>query len=498
MEAWSLNRYRRPRLQVDAIGREKDGRVVTITAGEEIYRLACDSVAGAEQVAAGLIELRDPDACLWQAVRDRGAKSSWGIIGSFLDAHSLIGETPDEAETKLAARARVIADRITGAAAAALDGLGAETCSRLRANAAAVLDRINYRPCDSEWAICGADLYTAANDRNFFLGLLTLEFSYMHRCAPVALAGSTLLLSEIAGCNGERAEVWRERIAGDVGWHYDERDFDAHLTLVTHCILSSIDDAAMRFPIPPLPHLVPASGLEFMRQAELLTRAALANWGPNRYVRAISTLRNIDSPLVTGCYIEEYHVTRRFVEIITPMLRKRLADPLRALMFRYYSEELGHEEFERATCLALGVAGEALDQAVPLPLHFAFVDALTEAAEQDPIAFFAVVMVTEGMLGDPSIVSDRLAKIGRRHQSFCEVSQRHDQLNQDLHHASIARLAFEHIASITKERQQRAFSWLLFLLELNHRAWDGVADFYGIQDKLRMHGLLGRPWITEA
>jgi hypothetical protein len=497
VEPWSLDRYRRPRLGVDTIGRDNGGRVVTLTAGNTVYRLECDTVAGADRIAADLLQLRDPGAPLWHVVRSSDVESGWGVLGTFLDARSLISEA-DGVEIASTVTAQSVVDRTMRAALATLEGVGPKTRARIRANAAGFLESAGYRPSDGSFAGAAADLAAASRHDNFFLGLLGLEFSYMRRCAPVAMWASTLLLCEIAGHPGGGSDAWRERVALELGWLYEERDFDAHLTLVAYCIVQSAGEVTTRFPAPELPTLASAAGLEFMRRAELLTREALAQWGSNRYVAATAALRDIESPLVAGCFIEEYHVTRRFVEIITPMLRKRLSDPLRVLMFRYYSEEIGHEEFERATCESLGVAGRNLDRAIPLPLHFAFVDALTEAAEQDPICFFAVIMVTEGMLGDPSVLSDRLAEAGRRHRKFRKVSQRHDQLNQDLHHASIARLAFEHVGPIGPDRQQRALRWLLFLLELNHRAWDGVADFYGPQSTLRMHGFLGVPWTPEA
>jgi hypothetical protein len=86
MEPWSLNRYRRPRLHVDAIGIEERGHVVTLTAERQVYRLACDSLDGAERIAAELARLRDPDAPLWHVLRDSDPDSSWGMLGSFLDS----------------------------------------------------------------------------------------------------------------------------------------------------------------------------------------------------------------------------------------------------------------------------------------------------------------------------------------------------------------------------------------------------------------------------
>ena len=128
-----------------------------------------------------------------------------------------------------------------------------------------------------------------------------------------------------------------------------------------------------------------------------------------------------------------------------------------------------------------------------MPLHLAFVNTLIEISERDPIAFFAAIMVTEGMLGEQSAVSDMMAEVSRTNDEFRRVSRLHDQLNRELHHTAIARQAFEHIAFITVDRQRRALNWLLFLLELNHRLWNDLVDFYMPQSTFQMHGFLGRP-----
>lgn len=498
MEAWSLARYRRPRLDVDAIIRDGDGKVITLTAGKQVYRLACDSADGAERIAGQLLQLRDPDAPLWTVVRDSDPDSSWGTLSSFLDDRSLVGETTDGAELAFSAKAKSIVERSVEAGAAVIASAPPEYRGRIRANAAAFLELDADPSSEGSRPDSGFDLDSAVENPNFFLGLLAVEFLYMRRCAPVAWCASWLLLSEIAGLESDSPDVWSDRIAADMGWFFTERDLDAHLTLVAHCIVHSASEGAARFPTPPRANLVPLAGLEFMRKAEILTRTVLATWGPNRYGAAIGTLSDIRSAMVKGCYIEQYHLTQRYVEVITPMLHKRLSDPLRTLMFNYYSEELGHEEFERATCEALGVTGAMLDRAIPLPLHLAFVDALIEISERDPIAFFAAIMVTEGMLGEQSAVSDMMVELGRTHQEFQKVSSQHGQLNQALHHTAIARLAFEHIPVVSADRQQRAFNCLLFLLELNHRLWDSVADFYGPQKSLRMHGFLSKPWRPSS
>jgi hypothetical protein len=230
-----------------------------------------------------------------------------------------------------------------------------------------------------------------------------------------------------------------------------------------------------------------------MRQTELMTRDALRLWGPNPYVTALHELEDANAPIIAGPYIEQYHVTRRFVEIVCPLLSKRLAPPLRAMMFRYFSEEVGHEALESTTCAALGVSERALQLMLPLPLHFAFVDALTVVAETDPIASLASIMVIEGVFGEPPRLSLRLAAVGRMNPSFPETAQQHEDLNETLNHNSIARDAFEHISAVSPGRQARAMQRVLFLLELNHRAWSGITGFYGEQKVLSLQGRLGQP-----
>ena len=67
------------------------------------------------------------------------------------------------------------------------------------------------------------------------------------------------------------------------------------------------------------------------------------------------------------------------------------------------------------------------------------------------------------------------------------------ELNETLNHNSISRDAFEHIAAVSPAAQRRVMHRILFLLELNHRAWQGIAEFYGRQDELWLPGSFGRP-----
>src|ERR1700682_5848557 len=180
------------------------------------------------------------------------ADSSWGILGSFLDTRSLIAETIDGADGVLSAKARSIVDKAIHAATAAVEIASLEDRTKFRAGAVAFLEMIDQQSPDGGWSAFSPDFNAAAKHDNFYLGLLAVNFSYMRRCAPVAWCASRLLLSEIAGLNFDPLNLWIDRIAADLGWSYAERDLDAHLTLVAHCIVQSVLNSASRFVAPQL------------------------------------------------------------------------------------------------------------------------------------------------------------------------------------------------------------------------------------------------------
>src|SRR5262249_14368619 len=145
--------------------------------------------------------------------------------------------------------------------------------------------------------------------------------------------------------------------------------------------------------------------------------------------------------------------------------------------FRYYDEEVGHERFERDTCLSLGVQQSELDETLPLPLHTAFVDTFTLCAMQEPVAYLLSIFVTEGLFGAPSDVNVRLADLVDSVR-FREVSRRHEHLNDELNHPSLTRLALNDIHSVDSSLMRRAIQFLRYFVELNWRAWDDLFAYY--------------------
>ncbi len=497
MERWTYDRYRAPQLAVENIETGADPRTVLLHSGPKVYRLAFDDTGAAAEVAAQLATLRGADAPLWTMLRESSPDSPWRALATFLDSRSLIRECADESEQALGQAKSRAAELVAGTAAAILAPLSEErraASARLAAEMLARLDRAAIAGCRFSFK---TDVFDPAVQPNFYQALLAVEFDYLGVAAPVTLTIVESLLGHIAEPNGSvlsaRANARLEEAAG----LYDEHDLESHLWLIGQLLVASTGPDSHRLATAPLPEVALCSGLEFMRRTELVTRDTLELWGKNAYVAALDEAGE-GAPLIAGPYIEQYHVTRRFVEIIAPLLSRRLGRPLRALAYRYYSEEVGHEELESATCESLGVTVRALDLAIPLPLHFAFVDALTQVARTDPIASFASIMVIEGVFGEPPRMSLRLAAVGAPSPGFLEAAEEHEELNDSLNHNSIARDAFECMAAVGPARQLEAMRKILFLLELNHRAWAGIAAFYGPQQRLVLNGRFGAPLDPQS
>lgn len=491
MDLWTFQRYQHPRLFVDAVDHEKGRAIVSLRSGPQIYRLAFDDDDAAAQTAEDLKTLRDSSAPLWRALHDSPCDSSWHDLANFLDTRSLIGEARDGAANQLAGQTERILACIDGTRAAVLEGLSAERRAIVASHANVLRQRLS-RPAPLGLSFAPRENpFDAATQPNFFLALLSVELEYFRRLSPLTLAATDLLLGSMVDEAAGADTTGTSQTLSDTAGLYDERDLASHLWLVGTCLVSSSGDGAARLPTAPIPDLRLTSGMEFMRQTEMLSRATLIGWGENPYVAAINKLGGAFTPLVAGPFIEQYHVTRRFVEIIAPLLSMRLAAPLRSMMFRYYSEEYGHEALESTTCEALGVAEETLGKVLPLALHFAFVDTLTLLADVDPITSFAAVMVIEGIFGEPPKMSLRLVAAAGNNADFRKVASDHDGLNETLNHNSISRNLFEQITAVSPARQADTMLRILFLLELNHRAWDDITKFYGPQDQLWLQGAFG-------
>ena len=216
---------------------------------------------------------------------------------------------------------------------------------------------------------------------------------------------------------------------------------------------------------------------------------ALEQLGASQYAQALLSDSTEISPLVQGLYVEQYHVTDRFVEIVAPLMTKRFPRAVRSRLFQYFQEEYGHEAYELATCVALGLDEGDVRRSVPLPLTTLYVDAYTVIARQRPVALFAALMVTEGLLGQQSPVHTRLAELVENTARAGSTASRHTDLNDELNHASLSRLFLADVPSVSPADQRYSLEAALFILEANFRQLESVAIYYGGQQQLSFHGI---------
>jgi len=492
MDLWTFQRFQQPRLSVDTVDHDAGQGVIRLQSGQQTYRLALDDDHAAARLAEDLRTLADSTAPLWSELRSSTPESPWFHLATFLDTHSLVAEGRDGAVDVLATQAlrvRQYAERTTQAI---LEGVSPERRARMAKEASALRGRLDRPTAHRPLFEPDGDPLDADVQPNFFLGLLHVEFEYFRRSSPLTLAAVDLLFAAIADEHDDDASVAVRSPLTEVAGVFDERDLASHLWVVGNALAESTGSDALRYPTAPIPSLPALSGLEFMRQTELVTRDTLMGWGESPFVTAIDLLDGAYAPLVAGPFIEQYHVTYRFVEIIAPLLRMRTSPGLRSQLFQYFSEEYGHEALESTTVEALGVAESTMKKLLPLPLHYAFVDALTLLADLDPISSFASVMVIEGVFGEPPRMSLRLAAAARDNAAFRAIFGDHDQLNESLNHNSLSRDLFAHVAAVSPARIALAIRRILILLELNHRAWRGITDFYGPQSQLQVQGPYGR------
>jgi hypothetical protein len=232
----------------------------------------------------------------------------------------------------------------------------------------------------------------------------------------------------------------------------------------------------------------PCSGLALAARAERLLLSALDQLGSNAYASAALASHEI-TPLVKGLYIEQYHVTDRFIEILGPLLSRRLKRNLRARLFQYFQEEYGHEAFELATCVALGMNEAEVRVSVPLPLTALYIDAYTVLAHRLPTAFFTSIMVTEGLRDQHSPVHEHIAALVESALHAGDIVAKHGETNDELNHPSLSRLFLADVPHVSAAEQRYSLEAALFMLEVNMRQLESVAFFYGDQTQLQFHGL---------
>jgi hypothetical protein len=498
MERWTLNRYEQPYLAVSAVRVEPDTRELVLVAGQNEYALEQEGGDPAE-IADRLRALRSPSAPLWRQLRTEPDTPAWTSLLDQMDVLGLLRDAAADRREQESRDLRELEEAVRAAVAAALAAASPADREGLRDGLARVLACVEplLRQVGAE-VVPGAPGTEAAayvspldafKPGNFYLRTLLAQAHYLRRSAPLSLTCNVLAMHGIArelgmAVSEADAALARALLGELAAGVYSLRDVRNHLGCVDYFLVRSARaEAALRARSGWQP-MGRKPGLTFMLEMEQAALELAAQMGTPRFLKAV---RAPDAPLslAQGCYLEEYHVTCRFVEILTPMLGKRLREPLRRRMFRYYAEEVGHEAFEMASCRSLGIPDEYILNSRPLPLHVAYVDIFTHLAEVSPVGYFVSLFITEGFLGTASPLEEPMKRLTQQEGTFAEGAGKHAALNEEYNHTSLSRLFMAEVPSVGEQTQALAFSYMHLLLELNHRAWDGVLEAYAS----------GAPWL---
>lgn len=484
MERWAVEKYRAPSLTAGVISRNDDAQSVMLNVPDgQLIDLHITGLP-VEQLESTLHDLENPDSLVWKEIKDQRAASWVCSLVKQLDDLSLIDET-------------FVSQREAGDLLDQIEFIVQRAVAILLNN---ILPRaVMYRPhLDTVRALLFEVRQTAPThgvpllwldgcEGNFALQSIALQVNFVSRNFPEILAVWRRIFNRVlAKLDGKDAVLEDEAEFALSRFNTaDARNIETYALSLVHfmtLVPLRVGKRMTTFDLPA-PNRA-SSGLAVTVTAEKLLTNALQQLGVSSYSTALAEqLRGI-SPLVQGIYIEQFHVTCRFVEIIGPLLTRRFKPELRSRMFNYFQEEFGHEEYELETCAALGLDPACVESSIPLPLSTLYIDTYSVLAQEAPLAFMLALMVTEGMLEQKSPLHAKLDDIIEQSIQAREIASKHHEVNDDLNHSSLTRLFLSEVQHLSPQQQVEMLQAALFILEVNFRALEEAAVFYSGKNKI--------------
>lgn len=468
LERWSVQRYRKPHLHIQAI-RRLDA-MLELDSQRGVFRLACDSATSIDDGLLPLLEsLRDPGHALWRAIgqRETGVADLAPML-SELDHLGLIHDC-----------APADASDVQRAMTEALHAWSAELGEAIAAHgepAALLVELLASRLT----AVSGEPFDATLREPNFAILTLLLQARYLRIDAPLVLGMLTVGLHAATrrarlGQHG----LWWSGIDKLPAWSVEEwrcglLDPDTllgYLAAAGDLVRSALGPDAGRRARAFSGATIARSGINFVVDLEGDIARTVAALGPSAAEAAMRDT-GLAPRVVRAAYLQEYLVTCRFVECVAPLLSHRFAGPLRDAVHRYFAEEMGHEQFEYDNCLSLGIDAADIGAAAPMPLHLAFVDIITALARDMPIAFFCASIFTEGFIGGEETLVTLAQQAFPDDQALLRTLGRHDSLNDEADHRGVGRDWMSHVPVVAPATQAVVGEVVAYLAELNWRMWD--------------------------
>jgi hypothetical protein len=500
--AWNLSSYRRPFLAADKVTRAGD--YVLIERAGETFELSIEG-GGITDTLAALQRFQRPGDPLWEdALRD--PNHVWRDLLEQLDTLTLLRDD----ETSVTAEAAAESKQIDGDAHALAEWLKAASV----AAPARQVQKLARQVLEAAVAAGTGEFPEQDRPRSgrFIHDLLMRMVRLWRRTSPLSLSALSLALTEFLEEVGENSGTrgWKTRWNGwraEAGGVFEPADVRLHLQTAGALMGLAAAGDDQRICTLPARSSGHVSGTNLMLEAEWLAVGALRQLGSSSFHEALE--QGLTSrKLAAGIYVEQYHLSRRFVEILGPMQMRRLRSDLRDLVFHYYAEEVGHEEFEQEAAMCLGVTDDEISRSLALPFFAAYLELLTDIADVNPVGLLLCILVTEGFPGTRTPINAALQRAGLAPRS--EVVTRHEAVNVDLHHSTIPRVMLSKVPLVGSEERWTALADLITMIELNSRGWQMLYGYYGSGETAFPHSWMtltpqllpamsfGRPGATTA
>ncbi|TXH75143.1 MAG: hypothetical protein E6Q88_03655 [Lysobacteraceae bacterium] len=481
---WYLGQYNKPRIKLrpDAIRDNGDGALLIDDEDVE-FEVEFESNAERDDVRDLLRALCDPDSARWPALRSDPAEGRFGEVVDALYVAGIVDEAASPTPSDLTnAPWRRLTLRYAQSVLADIEAKDSDALRRmtqhvdwLSAEAERLLAFADGNASQAVAAGYQGDLWT---QQNFNLITMIVQMRYACRNNPPGLRLIAACLSVIRAGLAKNAEATPDlaldaSVSPYLEHVYHARDAEACLYAFCEFLRESVTPQAIRLTRLSGPRHGDVTGIGFALESERYAKERSVDLGESRFLATLQDPEN-HMLLAPACYLQEYFVNYRFVETITPMITKRLRPKFKQMFWRYYSEEIGHENFELDTCIKLDISEEFIASHLPLPMTQAFCDAYSYLAECEELGYLTSVMVTEGIPGEPSLINRILSDSPVLRSRFNEASLAHEELNQELGHQFLSRIFLAEIARIPPEAQRRALDILSYMVELNFRAWEDL------------------------
>jgi hypothetical protein len=488
MEAWDITKYESPYLAIADVRYDPETGEVLVKAEGNEYVIEHGDEVTAQDVATRLDALRQPTSAIWKELLVVSPNSAWRTLLENMDYLGLLRDAVHAGKDRRDGEISKLRASISTCVEQVLLDVRPAQYRELLAHVRTLSQHFLGLTCDLARHLPLQNPLGNSAQRpfsspaileleNFYQQVAMVQALYQRGQAPLSLVCCTqalLVLQKRLAWEVSDAAMLDELLGEFAGGAYATVDAQRHLNGLAEYLVSGVDvQKARRFCTAEYEPKECLTGIEFMLEVERVAREVSSRVGTPKYLQALES-EDAGLILVHGRYLQDYHVTGRFPEMITAILPKRLHAPLRAKAFKYYAEEIGHDILEYQSCRELGLSDEQIQRAQPLPLHYAYVDVFTHLGELDPVVYAVSIFITEGMLGVDSPLDEPYKRLVGEFMTL----DKHVLLNEKYHHTSIPRLFMAEVKAVSPAIQRLAMDYMLLVLELNYRAWDDLLDHY--------------------